>query len=140
MFARALVVLPVVTWLIRARSFSSASRWCASSRAAFGPRGARRSRSPVQSGRAVALAAAAWRPLAVSCLPQALVLHQLLVRDGWEGCICFGARPAGSTLEAHAWVEVDGVPVNDSPDVAERFPVLSSATEATGPGTAAVIV
>lgn len=139
MFARALIALPVVAVLIRAQSYATAERWCASHPLAFGRRG-RRAQSPALSGRAVALAANACRPMPISCLPQALVLHKILVGDGWEPRIRFGARTAGTTMEAHAWVEVDGEPVNDSPDVAERYPMLSGAAEVTGPGSVAVVV
>ena len=56
------------------------------------------------------------------CLGRSLVTWSLLRRRGIDSALVMGAAPpAGEALEAHAWVEVAGVPVNDRPDVRERF-------------------
>lgn len=56
------------------------------------------------------------------CLARSLVLWFLLRRRGIDADLVIGAAPpAGGPLAAHAWVEVDGVPVNDLPDVRARY-------------------
>lgn len=58
------------------------------------------------------------------CLERSLVLWALLRREGIEGRIRFGVKPGAAIPDAHAWVEVSGEPVNDSPDVATRYASL----------------
>lgn len=53
-----------------------------------------------------------------NCLSQSLTLRRLL--GGGE--LRIGARRGACGLEAHAWVEHAGRPLNEAPDVAERFP------------------
>lgn len=46
------------------------------------------------------------------CLPQALAGYCLLRRGGWEPTLRIGARLDGERrLDAHAWLECDGVTV-----------------------------
>jgi len=66
-------------------------------------------------------AAARHGPFPATCLTRSLVLVWLLGRSGVRGEICLGVRMVRSKLDAHAWVERDGVPINDSPDVAHRY-------------------
>jgi hypothetical protein len=58
------------------------------------------------------------------CLQQTLVIWCLLRRNQIEGEIRFGARKAGGELQAHAWVEVDGVALNEDSDVCLHFSPL----------------
>ena len=60
------------------------------------------------------------------CLERSMVLWALLRREGIEGRIRFGVKPGKDKLDAHAWVEVAGEPVNDTADVAKRYAVLES--------------
>ncbi len=48
-----------------------------------------------------------------TCLEQSLVLRHLLRRRGIDAQIVFGARKTGPETQAHAWVEVNGVPLNE---------------------------
>ena len=65
------------------------------------------------------------RPRA-SCVPRALVLWALLRRMGVEGIVRFGARKAGESIEAHAWVEVEGRAIGEGESGREEFPRLES--------------
>jgi hypothetical protein len=56
-----------------------------------------------------------------TCLTQSLTLLRLLQREGVMGQLRIGVRLQAGQLDAHAWVEVDGQPVNDSPDVTARY-------------------
>lgn len=60
------------------------------------------------------------------CLQQTLVLWCLLRRNHIESEIRFGARKEGSELQAHAWVEVGGVALNEASDVCLHFSPLES--------------
>lgn len=56
-----------------------------------------------------------------NCLPTSLVLRRLLQRQGIGADLRVGVRKTSGKLEAHAWVEHDGHPLIDGPDVQERF-------------------
>ena len=127
---RALIALPVANRLIRRRSFAVAEQWCADTPLLRATNTARL--APAQIGAAAQAAIAALRPLGISCMPQAAVLRSLLCSAGFEAQIRFGVHRTADGLEAHAWVEVDGEPVNEPPDIAQRFPVLATASELTG--------
>jgi len=71
-------------------------------------------------GRVVNLAASRMlRP--GNCLVRSLLLHWLLQRRGLASHLRIGVRLTDGTLDAHAWVECCGVPVNDSAEVATQF-------------------
>jgi hypothetical protein len=61
-----------------------------------------------------------WKP--VLCLQRSVVAALLLRRHGIHGRLVIGYRPA--PFFSHAWVEVDGRVVNDSPAYKERLQVL----------------
>ena len=48
------------------------------------------------------------------CLEKSLVLRWLLARRGIDGQIIFGASKAKDAMQAHAWVEVNGMPLNEN--------------------------
>ncbi len=51
-----------------------------------------------------------------------MVLWFLLRRRGVDAELVVGTlAPTDDDLPAHAWVEVDGVPVNDDSDVRDRY-------------------
>lgn len=60
-------------------------------------------------------------PFPATCLTRSLLLGWLLQRRGVPSDLRIGVRLKEGTLDAHAWVECDGVPVNDRPNVASQF-------------------
>ena len=58
----------------------------------------------------------------VRCLQRSVVAARLLKKSGIKSCLVIGYRPA--PFLSHAWVEVDGRVVNDSPVYKERLHVL----------------
>jgi hypothetical protein len=60
-------------------------------------------------------------PSQPNCLKRSMVLWWLLRRKGINGELHIGARKSGSSFEAHAWVELDGQVLNDSPDVHKQY-------------------
>lgn len=63
------------------------------------------------AARAVNLVAGRLR---ATCLTRSLVLHRILAGRGIATVLRVGVRNEGDGLQAHAWVECDGVPVNDT--------------------------
>ena len=51
-----------------------------------------------------------YRP---TCLPQSLALWWFLKCRGIEANLRIGVKPSDSGIEAHAWVELQGQPLND---------------------------
>ena len=74
----------------------------------------------VSIARAVKLAAN-HGPYRANCLKQSLVIWWLLQRHGVESTLRIGVRKNAAVLEAHAWVECLGQPLNDVPDIHQRF-------------------
>ena len=56
------------------------------------------------------------------CLGRSLLLWFLLRRRGMDAVLVVGSMSAvDDEWMAHAWVELDGVPVNDDADVGEHY-------------------
>lgn len=119
--AASLVLLPTVNLSVRLRGFVETA-------AVLAARSARPVRpATAESARPIAEAVAvvAGRPLVgARCLGRSLVLWFLLRRRGVDAELVIGAAASqpGAPLPAHAWVEVDGAPVNDTTDVRARYP------------------
>src|SRR5512139_3281485 len=62
-----------------------------------------------------------------NCLPRSLYLWWLLRRRDVHCQLRIGVRMADGALEAHAWVEHAGVPINDRADVSDHFPAFDDA-------------
>ena len=56
-----------------------------------------------------------------TCLTRSLLLGWLLRRRGVQSQLRIGVRFTQGALDAHAWVECEGIPVNDRPDVSAQF-------------------
>jgi len=68
--------------------------------------------------RDVALAAALL-PIRARCLEQSLVAHVMLRRHGFDASLRLGVQPYG--FAAHAWVEIDGRPVNERSEIIRKL-------------------
>jgi hypothetical protein len=60
-------------------------------------------------------------PFPATCLTRSLLLIWLLNRRGVSSDLRIGVRLTHGALEAHAWVECDGLPVNDRVEVIRQF-------------------
>jgi hypothetical protein len=56
-----------------------------------------------------------------NCLQRSLTLWWLLRGNGIRGELHIGTRKEGGRLDAHAWIETQGVVLNDSGDVRHRY-------------------
>jgi hypothetical protein len=63
-----------------------------------------------------------WYPKQVLCLQRSFVMTRLLRRCGVPARLVMGAQKL--PFAAHAWVEVDGRPVNEETDVAAVYAVF----------------
>jgi hypothetical protein len=63
-----------------------------------------------------------WKP--VQCLQRSVALARLLRRNGWYGRLIIGFR--AMPFVSHAWVELDGVIVNDTQTYRRRLRVLET--------------
>jgi len=65
-------------------------------------------------------------PLGGACLQRSVVLWWLLRRRGVDSQIKLGARKADGRLLAHAWVEIDGQPVEaDDRDARHQYVAMA---------------
>ena len=63
-----------------------------------------------------------YSPLAANCLPRSLTLWWLMRRRSIPGELRIGVRQEAGQLEAHAWVELDGLAIDDDDnDIHHRF-------------------
>lgn len=60
----------------------------------------------------------------MTCLRQALALQRLLLMEGIASELRIGVRKDAGALDAHAWLEVQGVPVGQSRGAVENFAPL----------------
>jgi len=77
-------------------------------------------RAAAATGRLVNIAAR-HVPWPATCLTRSLVLVRMLRRRGAAARLCIGVRLVHGALDAHAWVELEGIPMNDAPDVASTY-------------------
>jgi hypothetical protein len=66
-----------------------------------------------------------------TCLRRSVLLWWFLRKDDIQCEICFGVQIFKRELEAHAWVECNGVVVNDLANVYEQFYPLKGALPPT---------
>ena len=83
-------------------------------------------RAPLTQAEAAALGVAVNRAAnhilgPATCLTRSLLLRWLLRRFGTASDLRIGVCFEQGKLAAHAWVEKDGIPVNDRPEVVARF-------------------
>jgi hypothetical protein len=64
-------------------------------------------------------------PLGATCLRRTMTLTRELRRRGLTSTVRIGVRTVDGAVEAHAWVEVDGVVVNDDPALTETYTELA---------------
>jgi hypothetical protein len=123
LFVQAMFLLPLVDIALRLAGYSRCYRWLG--RWAEAPTGAIE-RRPNPSRAAWLVERAAHNFLwPTTCLRRSLVLWALLVRSGVRTELRIGFRKPEGRFEAHAWLEWNGVPLNEKPDVRERYSVAN---------------
>lgn len=123
----ALVLIPVVSLALRvvglARTLRMCDRYC-------GLVNARRTAGNLTAHECARLSArvAALPVLRARCLVRTFVLSLILARWRIASVICIGVAfaPPSRRFGAHAWLEIDGTPVNDREDVRLQYHILHS--------------
>ncbi len=64
------------------------------------------------------------RPFGGTCLDRSVFLWFVMRMHCLDGDVRIGITLDGSKIEGHAWVEIDGLVINDSPDIADSFAVF----------------
>jgi transglutaminase superfamily protein len=63
-------------------------------------------------------------PIPATCLQRSVTLWWTLGRRNIDSRVVMGIRKDKSDFHAHAWVEVDGVVINDQPNLRQNFVVF----------------
>ncbi|NRD90022.1 hypothetical protein C8024_11970 [Sphingopyxis sp. BSNA05] len=77
--------------------------------------------SPAELGRMVNAATFAIIDREKACLRSSMLLWWLLNNNDIDAILCRGLRFDKQKLEGHAWVEVDGLTVNDRKHIADEY-------------------
>ena len=112
MFLRAVVALPVISRSLRRRGFQ-ATRASLSKRLSPAESLHSRDTARIETTVRMVRAAARYGIGRVSCLEESLTLWWLLARQGIASELRIGVRKEREAFEAHAWVEREGVALNE---------------------------
>jgi hypothetical protein len=130
MFFRASVLLPLISLSLRIRGFraTQAALQSFSIPSKTEKRRGDQTIDPERVRMAVRMVNAAARyGLGSTCLEKSLILWWLLRREGIVSSVRIGARKATGKLEAHAWVERDGVALNEPGDDHRHYATFDAA-------------
>lgn len=131
MFFRAVVLLPVISMSLKLRGFRATQESLRTFSVPSNP--GKYSSADVVNGERVAVAvrmvnaAARYGWGQPSCLEKSLALWWLLRQLGTASSVRIGARKDGGKLEAHAWVERDGVALNEPGDEHRHYATFDAA-------------
>jgi hypothetical protein len=64
----------------------------------------------------------------MTCLVRSLALHKMLSHQNIPAQVKIGVQKIQGTMFAHAWVEVNGKPIGEAADIAQKFNVLESSS------------
>ena len=76
--------------------------------------------------RALALRRAGSRLPGVHCLARSLALRWWMRSSGIDAECLIGVRNQDGRIDSHAWVEVGGRPVDETPEIVARYQVLKT--------------
>jgi hypothetical protein len=134
MFLRAAVLLPLISWSLRLRGFRKTQAFLQK----FLPRvgdytnthATDRSELTVRMVRA-AVRHGLGHP---TCLEESLALWWLLGRRRLATELRIGVRKQNDTFQAHAWVERDGIALNEPQALHEHYAAFDAALSSAPPG------
>jgi hypothetical protein len=128
LFLRAALLLPLISLGLRTRGFRSTQlrlQKCLPkivSGTAISPPSAVDARVELTARMVMSAAHRAFRK--ATCLEKSLALWGLLGRQGIASSVRIGARKFGERLEAHAWVECDGIALNEPEEMHRHYPAF----------------
>jgi hypothetical protein len=127
-FLRAVVLLPLVALSLRWRGFKATQAKLQAYLSNANPEqdAAVEKSAAVMTARMVN-AADRHGLIHPSCLAKSLTLWWLLARQGISSQLRIGARKEGEKFQAHAWVERDGVALNEPDDHHQHYAAFDAA-------------
>lgn len=131
MFFRAAVLLPAISVSLKLRGFRATQESLQNFSVASNP-GKYSSEEvanaePVEMAVRMVNAAARYGWGRPSCLEKSLALWLLLRQQGTVSSVRIGARKDGGKFQAHAWVERDGVALNEPGDEHRHYATFDAA-------------
>jgi Transglutaminase-like superfamily len=130
-FFRAAVLLPAISFSLRLRGFGatqqSLQNLSVPSNAGKYPGEDVASGDRVEMAVRMVNAAARYGWGRPTCLEKSLMLWSLLRRQGTASSVRIGARKVDGKFEAHAWVERDGVALNEPGDEHRHYATFDAA-------------
>ena len=130
-----LIGLPMVSLLLRLAGYVRARCWLERLSSRASPR--RASAADLQAAERLAqlIDIAGRRGLVnATCLRQALLIHFLLRRRGFSPELKIGVRREQARLDAHAWVELQGMALGQPKLAHQPFPKAAKGTTKIQPG------
>jgi hypothetical protein len=126
-FLQAIVLLPLITLSLRSRGFRATqiSLQRLLSLAGNGPPGSHSDKNVAITAHMVN-AADRHSFIHPSCLAKSLALWWLLERQGISSSLRIGIRKEKGKFEAHAWVECDGIVLNEPEEHHRHYAAFSS--------------
>lgn len=117
------LLIPVIEIWMRTSSFQRCQRGLLRLARALPPY-TRKVNSPADAeklARLVALGNQRYSLYPADCLTVSLALQYVITRLGGQAELCLGVRTITGQFEAHAWVEVEGVPLNQLESVNDVY-------------------
>ena len=113
LFLRAVVALPAISRSLRRRGFQATRTRLAKRLSSSAPTQPSPDAARIETTVRMVRAAARYGIGRASCLEESLTLWWLLARQGILSDLRIGVRKEHESFEAHAWVERDGVALNE---------------------------
>ena len=127
-FHHAAMLLPVVKVSLRLRGFKKTREFLEKHQARGSAEPSARGASPeaVLGISRMVRAAARYGFVRASCLEESLTLWHLLRKQGHEAKLRIGVRKEAQKVEAHAWVEHDGMALNQAEQMHRHYAAFES--------------
>jgi hypothetical protein len=124
--AQAAVLLPVVRVMLWTRGYRRTMRLVALPRDGRDEKPGAGVPATVHEIASAVTTVAGLVPFRSRCLARSISIAWLSGRRGHDVDVLIGvAAPEGLHLPAHAWAEYRGTPLNDTPDVRDRYVVIA---------------
>ena len=127
LFRRASVLFPLIGISLRLRGYKATQDWLQRRTAPQSSASANTSeQQKVEKTCRMVRAAQFYVPLRSTCLEQSLTLWYLLERQGIRAQVRIGVRKDAEKFEAHAWVEYNGVALNQPEEMHQHYSAFDS--------------
>src|SRR5271155_841104 len=123
LFWRAVILLPLIGGSLHLRNYKKTQKWLQERLAGWGPP-ASLPGDPAERvivARRMVHAAARYGMGGATCLEQSLALWYLLGRQGINASVRIGVRKGSGKFEAHAWVEYEGVALDEAQQAHQHY-------------------